>query len=108
MPILAHLEAPEFIKKVMDGERDFTAIRLTDRDVVGDTFTFIELGEYLKTQDLKKNPIILNEAELQFVRAGGLWMPYTKAKQASFKDAYFMLANFENSDFTRSSFFNTN
>jgi uncharacterized protein YjbI with pentapeptide repeats len=104
---LAHLEAPEFIKKIIEGERDFTGIRLTDHDTSGGQYTFMMLNEYLTTQDLKKNPIILIEAELDSIRAGGLWLPYLKARQASFKHAYFPLANFENGDFTRSTFFNT-
>ena len=106
MPIV-HLEAPEFIKKVMAGERDFTGIRLTDVDVAGDYFTFLELSEYLQKQDLKKEPIILNDAQLEHIRAGQLWMPYLKAQRCSFKSAYFLGANFQYSNFSRSSFFNT-
>lgn len=102
-----HLEAPEFIKKVMEGERDFTGVRLTDVDVAGDVFTFLELSDYLQKQDLKKQPIILNDAELEHIRAGQLWMPYLKAQRTSFKNAYFLGANFQFSNFSRSSFFNT-
>ena len=105
---VAHLEAPEFIKRVMEGERDFSGIKLTDRDTVDDhIYTFLELGEYLKKQDLKSSPIILDEAELEGIRAGVLWIPYLRANQASFKNAYFPNANFEHGDFRRSSFYNT-
>ena len=61
----------------MEGERDFTGIRLTDRDVAGEHFTFLELSDYLTKQDLNAQPIILNEA------------------------------NFQHGEFARSSFFNT-
>lgn len=103
------LKGNEFVRRVLAGERDFSRIKLMDLDLSEHQYdTFVELNEYLKTRDLKQEPIIFNESELSFIKAGGLWLPYVKANRTSFKEGYFSHANFRCGEFPRASFYKTN
>lgn len=106
---MIEVRGDEFVSKILAGERDFSQIKLADLDVSGHTYhSFLELDEYLKSRDLKKEPIILNNSELSSIKAGGIWLPYLKANGASFKNAYFPHANFRCGEFPRASFYRAN
>lgn len=105
---MIEIKGDEFFKKILAGERDFTGIKLSDLDLTQQRDRLNELNDYLKNRDLSNEPIILNEAELSFIKAGGLWLPYVKANRASFKGGDFSQCNFRCGEFPRASFYRTN
>ena len=67
--------ADEVIKKVMDGERDFKNTIIPKGGgyfFVCDGYT--DMNEYLRSQDLDKNPIDISGSEWQYVKAPGLYI----------------------------------
>lgn len=89
------LSGVEFIEKLLSGEKDFTGIHLEPYFNLSGNENFEALHEYLQEQDLEKEPVILEGAELRGLDADGLFMPFLKANGANFKHATLMEANLE-------------
>lgn len=96
---LKSVKGEEFIKKVLEGERDFSGIKLEKRFDLSGHEGFGELQQYLKAQDFEKRPIILENARLRYVKARGLYLPFVKARNADITGAEFREANLSHSDF---------
>jgi len=93
------LTGEEFIKKILAGERDFKGIILQNFNLSGHEL-FQEMQNYLKKQDLEKNPIDLSESQLNEVIAIGLFLPFVQAERAhlwraDFSKAYLAAGNFK-------------
>jgi uncharacterized protein YjbI with pentapeptide repeats len=102
------LTAKEFVQRILSGERDFSYIQLRDFDSNSEQFdTFVQMNEYLKNIDLSKEPLILNGADLNNIKAGGIWLPYVKAHGATFREVYFRGANLKYGEFQKASFYRT-
>lgn len=92
------LSGREFIEKLLAGERDFTGVRLEPYFNLSGDENFEALCDYLQDQDLTKEPVILEGADLRGIDADGLYIPYLKANSACLKHATLMEANLEDAE----------
>lgn len=110
MTPLTYMAGREFCRKILNGERDFSGVRLEEgfdlqsfslRDYAdysrGDT-----LNRYLEKQNfgLDQSPIIIKSSELVGVNAQRLYLPRLVAHGANLKGVNFYGAYLEDSDFT--------
>lgn len=99
---LTLLTEDEFVNKLLAGGRDFSNTRAETKnggfDLSGHE-RIEELNNYLKSQPLRENPVILNNSEFAYVRAKGIYLPYTQAKNADFSVADLRESCFKLSDF---------
>ncbi|MEM5798024.1 MAG: pentapeptide repeat-containing protein [Candidatus Aenigmatarchaeota archaeon] len=115
------MKGKEFVKKILEGERDFSRIKLEEYFICEDDLQR-ELNIYLKLQKFENNPVILNESELIGLNAI-LYMPNLQAKKtnflrseltcsyfegADFSEAIFLRASLENTDFESANLENAN
>ena len=60
---LTQVSGKEFVGKILQGERDFSGISLEPQFDLGHYEGFEEMQAYLKKQDLRKNPVIIDNSE---------------------------------------------
>ena len=90
----------EFVGKILNGERDFSNIRLEKRFNLNKHEGFITLNDYLKSQtNLSSNPIIIDNSDFKGISARELHLPYISGKSVNFRWAKLYKANFECSNF---------
>jgi uncharacterized protein YjbI with pentapeptide repeats len=83
---LIQMKGNEFVRKILSGERDFTRIIIDGRGVKGSAKPltgpeeFEAMQEYLKSANLKAEPLNLGSAQLHYVNIDGIYMPYTVAR----------------------------
>jgi len=99
---LKEMKGEEFIKKILDGERDFSRVRLEGNFNFSAHEGFGEMQNYLKEQDLCSNPIDITSSEFINITAIGLHLPYVRGKKANLdranlREAYLRAANLERS-----------
>jgi uncharacterized protein YjbI with pentapeptide repeats len=97
-----YMSGEEFIRKVLDGERDFNGVIIEkDKEEYPNLSIYDgyqEMQDYLKRQNLKKNPLHLSHADLRGIRAKGIYLPYAKAEKANLWGAYLPEANLMEAD----------
>jgi len=98
------IEGREFVRKVLDGERDFSNVRLEPYFGLSGDDSFATLQEYLKKADLQGSPVIVEKCDLTGLDADGLYLPYLRANAACFKHATMMEANLEGGQFRYADF----
>ena len=106
---LTPMKREEFIKKILQGERDFSKISITYCDLSGYS-KFNEFNEYLKKQNFRRNPIDISDSKLIGLSALNIHLPFVQAKgtdfaQANLKGANFVRANFYGANFTEASLY---
>jgi len=94
----------EFIKKLLDGERDFSRVSLEPYFNLSGNENFSAVQNYLKDADLRTTPVILDDADLTGLDGDGLYLPFLKANGANLKHATLMEANLQSSEFRRTDF----
>ena len=94
----------EFTQKLLDGERDFSGIRLQAYWGLSSGEVGRSVQEYLAQADLKASPIIFEKADLTGLDADGLSLPHLEAKGAIFKHATMMESNLESSQLANTDF----
>lgn len=124
-----YMGVEEFAERVMSGERDFNNMVLktnnnrlstcinNDPDINLDLTKhdgFKEMQIYLKNQNLRANPLLLNNSRLPRITAEELYLPYVKAnhidlegtniKHANFESAELECANFKESKIKKANF----
>lgn len=98
---LKKIKAAEFIKKILAGERDFSGIELPQETKLNSEQTKI-LNAYLKSQDLKSNPIILRGSCLwKFNTIKGIYLPFTDFGEASVQYSDLFEADLESANFRK-------
>lgn len=88
MTKLTPMRGEEFVKRILDGEREFSNIELEKGFNLSGYEGFNELQNYLKNYDLRENPVIINNSDFSYVRADGLYLPYVQGIRAKFEKAY--------------------
>ena len=94
----------EFVKKVLEGERDFKNIKLEPNFDFHSCEGFSDMQRYLKNENLYENPIILNGSELIRIKAQELYIPFTKARNVVFDHVDLSNAYIECCDLTSAEF----
>ena len=86
---LNKMRGKEFVRKVLEGERDLRGIALSGGVNLNDCDGYEEMIGYLKAneQNLRSNPIQIDGSKFSYVTATGLFLPYVKAKETYFEGA---------------------
>lgn len=114
-PNLKSMKGDEFIKKILAGERDFSYINLIrgfnlnfKKGVNLNDYLeeFKNLQDYLKSQNLKENPIDLTNSNLNYFKAKGIYLPYVRANFTNFQKSNLGYATLEHADFMGAHFEN--
>jgi fluoroquinolone resistance protein len=105
---LVVMRTPEFIRKVISGERDFSNLNLK-LDELYNHKKFGDLVDYLNNQkNLMKNNLIFNNSYLWACKLCGLNLPGTEANNSTFEYAHFESTNLDSSKFKGSTFYYAN
>ena len=94
----------EFVNKLLEGERDFSGIRLEPYFDLSGHERFPSIREVFTDERLKENPVLLNDADLTGINADFLHLPFLKANNVCFKHATLMRVNFESSEMRSANF----
>ena len=102
MTQLKQMSGDEFVTKLLAGERDFRRIKLEKGYDVSAHERYKELRHKLcqPIDDLKENPINLIQADLSYLHAPELNLPYTKAAGAKLLCADFHGSTFDEANFS--------
>ncbi|MBI4177365.1 MAG: pentapeptide repeat-containing protein [Candidatus Aenigmarchaeota archaeon] len=87
----------EWMKKLFEGERDFSRTKIVGEPVVLQHIK--EINDYLTMANLEREPLILDLADISGVRAPELYAPHTKARGIRAPYADFGRAFLSYSDF---------
>ena len=98
---LKYMKGKDFVKKILEGERDFSSIKLEDSFNLSGFKGFEDLQRYLKKADLRHYPIILNYAELIYIKASGLYLPYVNGRKINLERANLPRANLREANLER-------
>src|SRR3989344_5014610 len=88
----------EFISKILAGEKDFSGIRIEKGFDLHGYEIFEEMKRYLCGERLHINPIIIRDSEFRYIKAAGLYLPYTQGVGANFEGANLGGADFWGAD----------
>ena len=93
------------IKRIIDGERDFTGEYIED-EILSENIRN-KLKEYIKSTNIEKNPIILNNANIIECDFSYIYLPYTQAKEIHISKSNFSNANLHGTNFESANIFNS-
>src|SRR3989344_2742937 len=93
--VVKYMKGKDFVKKILEGERDFSRIKLENGFNLTDFEGFRDLQTYLQEADLQKYPIILDYAALMYINASGLYLPYVNGRKINLERANLERANLE-------------
>src|SRR3989344_4647155 len=99
--VVKYMKGKDFVKKILEGERDFSSIKLEDSFNLSGFKGFEDLQRYLKKADLRHYPIILNYAELIYIKASGLYLPYVNGRKINLERANLPRANLREANLER-------
>jgi uncharacterized protein YjbI with pentapeptide repeats len=103
--VLQELAGQEFIRRVLAGERDFAATRLTLRmGPLDEEDGYAELVSYLRQQDLRASPINAELSDWHGLQAPGLFLQSGRFAGANLSAADLRGADLRRSDFTGTTF----
>ena len=88
------MKGDEFVKKILNGERDFSYIKLEEGFDFNKYKGFKYMQQYLKNKYLQGYPIIINFSDFSGIKAQELHLPYLKGEKASFRRAKLDYADF--------------
>src|SRR3989344_2581987 len=97
--VVKYMKGKDFVKKILEGERDFSRIKLENGFNLTDFEGFRDLQTYLQEADLQKYPIILDYAALMYINASGLYLPYVNGRKINLERANLERANLEGANF---------
>jgi len=102
MADLTPMKGDEFVAKLLAGERDFRRIKLEEGCDLSAHERYDALRAFLVNAqgDLKENPVKLIGADLSFLTAPNLYLPYTKAAGTVLAHADLHGSTFDYSDFS--------
>ncbi len=94
------MSGEHLIEKILGGERDFTRIRIERAFDLSGSDRYVELQDYLKSQDLRHSPFCFDGAEFLQLQAREWKLPFSSFKGTNFEEADLSVADLENADFT--------
>ncbi len=98
------MTAQEFMRKVMDGERELPGIHLPDgkNDFTQDKAAFEAFNAYMRGQELRANPVVAEGSDWRGVKAPGAFLQFTKLPKSDLRGAFLHAAELRRADFTES------
>ncbi len=96
MQKLIVVKGTEWMKKLLDGERDFGRVKIIGEEEVLRNMDAI--NEYLMLADLEQHPLVFDNSDLTGVKAPGIYAPHTRARGVRAPYADFSGAFLEHSD----------
>lgn len=84
---LKRMSGKEFVRKILEGERDFRGIGLYEGSNLSADEKFVEMQIYLQEQDLEVYPVTIEGSIFFYVKAIGLHFPYVKGNKADLRGA---------------------
>lgn len=94
---LTKISGPEFVERILKGERDFSGMNLDNFDAK----KYSELRKYLPQNIKRASPLIFIRSSLSNVNFSGLYLPYTIAVDADFSYANLSGSLLDHSNFSR-------
>lgn len=92
---LKQITGEEFIKKVLDGEKDFSRIKLLESGAnLNACVGFRELVTYLPLGGYKDNPLNISYSDFRGITAPRLWLPGVHGTGVDFRGANLQNSNF--------------
>jgi uncharacterized protein YjbI with pentapeptide repeats len=104
------LTAEDFMRKILEGERDFRKSHIPNPDLTADAELYGKLQTYLRDRydELKKNPIYLCDSILVGLKASEIFLPYVIGIGANLENANLRNANLEYADLRNVNLLNAN
>ena len=106
--VVKYMKGKDFVKKILEGERDFSRIKLENGFNLTDFEGFRDLQTYLQEADLQKYPIILDYAALMYINASGLYLPYVNGRKINLERANLPRANLREANLERANLYRAN
>lgn len=101
---MVRMSGSEFLKKLLEGERDFSSVLLEPYFSLSRDEGFPTLQNHLRDADLRDKPVILDRADLTGIDADGLYLPFLKANGVCFKHATLMEVDLQSSELRSTDF----
>lgn len=101
---LIYMSGEEFVKKILDDERDLSSIKLKPEFDLSGYEGFKELQDYLREQNLNENPIYIRDSEFMYIKAKGLFLPYVRGVRSKFEGANLSGAKLMRAEFCGANF----
>jgi uncharacterized protein YjbI with pentapeptide repeats len=95
---LKQLTGNEFITKILSGERDFSGVKLEKGFDFNAHDGFDEMQNHLSGQPLQDSPVIINGSDFSYVKARGLYLPFSMGGGANLYEADLRGANLYEAD----------
>ncbi len=95
---LTQIAPKDLVKRIMDGERDFSSTRLTG--ALDEEAGYAGLGAYLREQDLRAEHLTAAGSDWSGLKARGLFFPFSKLAGINLSGADLRGADFRRTDFT--------
>ena len=106
---LTAVSRKDLVKRLMDGERDFSSTRLSgDETALVEAEGYSDLIKYLKEQDLRTEPVTAENSDWSGLKAPGLFMQFIKAAGINLSGADLRGADFRRGDFKEADFHEAN
>ena len=98
---LTTISPNDLVKKLMDGERDFSSTRMpSGKSSLQDQEGYSELNEYLRGQDLRSDPVSAEGSDWRGLRARGFALQAGKLAGINLSNADLRGADFRRGEFT--------
>jgi uncharacterized protein YjbI with pentapeptide repeats len=107
MAAMTEIASAELVRRVLDGERDFSHTRLV-ADNLDEADGYKEMLAWLRDQDLRANPLSFEGADWRGVRALGLFWERTRMSGIDLSGADLRDANLRGADLQRANLQRTN
>ena len=104
MKALTYLSGDEFIRKIMEGERDFSHIKFEDNYKIDKSDAYYDLRNYLNTVGISQDPVIMNNSECVGVSFKYMNLSNLVSQNTDFKGSDFQKSNLSDSVLTGSKF----
>ena len=95
---LTKISPKDLVKRIMDGERDFSSTRLSGS--LDDEAGYASLDSYLREQDLRAGSLTAAGSDWSGLRARGLFFPFSNLAGINLSGADLRGADFRRTDFT--------
>ena len=95
---LIYMKGEELVKKILEGERDFSKIELEEGFNFNTAKGYTEMQEFLKNyKNLESEPLNFNYSKLINIHARNIYFPFVQAIETNFFGSNLRNSNFQNS-----------